>query len=155
MFTSERGLGLPEVLIALLLSSVLLQGLLTLHWRHYHDRLQARQHSQLVLATRELLVRSRLHDPSAIALRQGLQRGGLPAAAAEAVCAIEACSAGQRADADLARFAYDLAGLPAALRWQLQPCAQAPADCLHIGWQGLDEACTAAAGLGCLQVSLP
>lgn len=135
----QRGLGLPETLIAFTLMLVALTGLLAAHQQAKLLQRDASQRLQIILALRELSLRWQLNISAASHYRatiaQGLSRTGN-----DFRCAQDRCSTSARAQADVAWVAASLKGLARA-QWQIHPCQDWLADCLWLGWGGAADAC--------------
>lgn len=132
-----RGVGLPEVLIALALLGIALNGLLAAHWQARHLQLTAtaRQHATLVL--RDFATRWRLNPEGEATYRRALSQP-LPRQPSVDVCQWQACTPGARAQADIAAFAIQLRQWLVQPEWQLEPCTDAPASCLLVAWAGTE-----------------
>lgn len=137
---SQRGLGLPETLIAFTLLMVALTGLLAAHQQAKLLQRDASQRLQAIVALRELSLRWQLNSTAGASYRSAIAAGLSHSSptngtqtAADFRCTHEACSATARAQADVAWVAAALAGLTRG-QWRIQPCREWLADCLWLGW---------------------
>lgn len=128
----QRGLGLPETLIAFTLMLVALTGLLAAHQQAKLIQRDASQRLQAIVALRELSLRWQLNGASANHYRAAIAQG-LAAAGDDFRCTQATCSAATRAQADVAWVAAMLKGLSRA-QWRIHPCREWLADCLWLGW---------------------
>lgn len=135
----QRGLGLPETLIAFTLLLVALTGLLAAHQQAKLLQRDASQRLQAILALRELSQRWQLNASAAASYRAGLAQN-LQSAGNNFSCAQISCPATARAQADVAWVAAALKGLTHA-QWQIQPCREWLADCLWLGWGSAASSC--------------
>lgn len=135
----QRGLGLPETLIAFTLMMVALTGLLSAHQQAKLLQRDASQRLQAVMALRELSLRWQLNSSAAENYRAGIAQG-LSNAGNDFRCTQAACSISARAQADIAWVASALKGLTRA-QWQIHPCREWLADCLWLGWGNTASSC--------------
>lgn len=130
---SQQGMGLAEALIALMLASFILTGLLALHWQLYARHAQAYQRFVVNFAVADLMQRWRLNASADSAYRAHLQQ---PLRQQQSdPCRLRACSDLARARADIIDFELTLAELTQP-HWQLKPCPHMPGECLWVAWQG-------------------
>jgi len=130
---SQHGMGLAEALIALMLASFILTGLLALHWQLYTRHAQAYQRFVVNFAVADLMQRWRLNASADSAYRAHLQQP-LQRTLSDP-CRLQACSDVARARADIIDFELALTEL-IHLHWQLRPCLHAPGECLWVAWHG-------------------
>ncbi|MEO6698500.1 MAG: hypothetical protein ABIR53_03010, partial [Paraperlucidibaca sp.] len=135
----QRGLGLPETLIAFTLMLVALTGLLAAHQQAKLLQRDASQRLEAILALRELSQRWQLNTSAASSYRAGIAQG-LVSAGNDFRCSQDSCTAAARAQADVAWVAASLQGLTRA-QWQIQPCRDWLADCLWLGWGSAANDC--------------
>ena len=135
----QRGLGLPETLIAFTLMMVALTGLLSAHQQAKLLQRDASQRLQAVMALRELSLRWQLNSPAAASYRAGIAQG-LSNAGNDFRCTQDSCSMSARAQADIAWVASALKDLTRA-QWQIQPCRAWLAACLWLGWGSAASSC--------------
>jgi hypothetical protein len=135
---AQQGFGMAEALIALLLASFILTGLLALHWQLYARHAQAYQRFVVNFAVADLLQRWRLNMSADSDYRTHLQQP-LSSQTSDS-CRLQLCGAGARARADVIDFELALHELIDA-QWRLYPCPHAPGSCLWVAWHGqvLDE----------------
>lgn len=146
----QRGLGLPETLIAFTLMMVALTGLLAAHQQAKLLQRDASQRLQAILALRELSLRWQLNTTASSSYRSAIAAGlslsgnadgvGSRSTGADFRCTHEACAPAARAQADVAWVAAALKGL-ARGQWQIQPCREWLADCLWLGWGSSASGC--------------
>ncbi|MDP1541334.1 MAG: hypothetical protein Q8L72_11880 [Moraxellaceae bacterium] len=152
---AQQGFGMAEALIALLLATFILTGLLALHWQLYARHAQAYQRFVVNFAVADLLQRWRLNMSADSDYRAHLQQPLSPQNIDS--CRLQSCSAGARARADVIDFELALHELIHA-QWQLKPCPHAPGDCLWVAWHGqLLDQCLAklVVSQSCLVVNTP
>lgn len=151
----QQGMGLAEALIALMLASFILTGLLALHWQLYARHAQAYQRFVVNFAVADLMQRWRLNISADSVYRAHLQQPLQPTLSDP--CRLQACSDAARARADIIDFELALAELIHP-HWQLKPCPHAPGECLWVAWQGQllnDCAEKSAAHNTCLVINTP
>lgn len=135
----QRGLGLPETLIAFTLMMVALTGLLSAHQQAKLLQRDASQRVQAVMALRELSLRWQLNTAAQASYRRHLAND-LTAAASDFRCTQEACLSTARAEADIAWVAAALRTLAHA-QWRILPCRDWQADCVWLGWGSQADSC--------------
>lgn len=134
---SNRGIGLPETLIALALLGVALHGLLAAHWhaRQLQHAAASRQH--VLMALQDFAVRWRLNPSGDATYRHALMQA-LPASAPVDACQWQACTPAARAQADISALAIQLQQELTRPQWHVEPCQDALADCLLVAWSGTE-----------------
>ena len=134
---SMRGMGLPEVLIALALLGVALNGLLAAHWQARQLQYTAASRQHAVLALHDFAVRWRLNPAGDSTYRTALAQP-LPESAHVDACQWQACTPAARAQADISALAMQLQQGLMRPQWRFEPCTDALAHCLLVAWAGTE-----------------
>lgn len=137
-YNSQRGLGLPETLIAFTLMLVALTGLLAAHQQAKLLQRDASQRLHAIVVLRELSLRWQLNNAAAATYRSALGQG--LSIRGDFRCSIDACAPEARAQADIMWLAASLSNLARA-QWRIRPCQSWLADCLWLGWGSAADAC--------------
>ena len=152
---ARRGLGLPEVLAAMVVLGTGMSGLLAAHWQAADLQRDAWQRRHAVMLLSELALRMRLNPEADY---RALLAQPLPASSREpGDCLLAPCAPAARASADIAALARQMRHRLTTPSWLLQACPDAPGDCLWLGWTStpVSAACrTAPRGRGSL-LALP
>jgi len=162
---SARGTGLPEIMIALALLGVALNGLLAAHWqaRQLQHVAASRQHA--LTALQDFAVRWRLNPAGESVYRRVLAQP-IPAQPSVDACQWLSCTPAARAQADISALAMQLHQGLIRPQWHFEPCTDALASCLLVAWAGTEASagpegsCLDASGLRrpgaqCTRLMLP
>lgn len=130
----QRGLGLPEALLALALLGVALAGLLAAQWQAGGLQAEAmsRRHAGWLLT--DLGQRMALNPQARPEYLRLLQTGAPALAPASDPCARDDCPAEARARADVSYFASEALRLLHHPGWRLESCPASPGQCLRLAW---------------------
>lgn len=126
---------MPEVLVAMLVLGIALEGLLMTQWsalqRQHHTLLQ--RHVLFLLS--DFAVRMQLNVSASAHYRQ-LLSAPMPTPAVPDLCAMQACTVADRAQDDVIYLANELQRLLPSPSWQLHTCRSSPEQCLSVTWEG-------------------